>query len=116
MRGIAPNDDFGIATTTSDGTVANIFPGNVNGIAYSRSTGQVLNIVYLTGAGDGGRVLPPTASTARSRPARRRPEGHAPSHAPCFSSLKRDTTMIKDSIFAALEAANARRAERRRFL
>jgi hypothetical protein len=49
VRGIAPNDDFGVApTTTSDGTVANIFPGNVNGIAYSRSAGQTLNIVYLT--------------------------------------------------------------------
>jgi hypothetical protein len=57
VRGIAPDDDQGIAsTTTSDGTVSNIVPLNENGIAYSRSAGQTLNIVYLNPAavGSGG--------------------------------------------------------------
>jgi hypothetical protein len=51
VRGIAAEDDQGIAsTTTSDGTVSNIVPLNENGIAYSRSAGQTLNIVYLNAA------------------------------------------------------------------
>ncbi|KTT75489.1 ferritin-like domain-containing protein [Sphingomonas endophytica] len=51
VRGIGPVDDQGLATTTtSDGTVSNIVPLNVNGIAFSRSPGQVLNIVYLNAA------------------------------------------------------------------
>ncbi|MGK6322904.1 ferritin-like domain-containing protein [Sphingomonas sp. DT-51] len=51
VRGIAPVDDQGIAsTTTADGTVSNIAPLNENGIAFSRSAGQTLNIVYLNGA------------------------------------------------------------------
>ncbi|TCP35546.1 ferritin-like domain-containing protein [Sphingomonas sp. BK235] len=51
VRGIAPNDDQGIAPTTSaDGDVSNIMPLNENGIAYSRSAPQVLNIVYLNAA------------------------------------------------------------------
>jgi hypothetical protein len=57
VRGISAEDDQGIAsTTTSDGTVSNIVPLNENGIAYSRSAGQVLNIVYLNAAavGSGG--------------------------------------------------------------
>lgn len=50
-RGIAPDDDQGIASTNSiNGTVSNIVPLNMNGIAYSRSTGQTLNIVYLNRA------------------------------------------------------------------
>ena len=48
IRGIAPKDDFGIMPSGSGDTLAsNIAPLNVNGLAYSRSTGQVLNIVYL---------------------------------------------------------------------
>lgn len=45
----AANDlDQGI--TGSDPTVSNIVPADQNAIAYSRSPGQVLNIVYLTNA------------------------------------------------------------------
>lgn len=51
VKGIAPDDDQGIATSmTVDGTVSNIVPLNANGIAFSRSAGQTLNIVYLNAA------------------------------------------------------------------
>ncbi|KQN92420.1 hypothetical protein ASE95_06705 [Sphingomonas sp. Leaf231] len=51
VRGIAPNDDQGVAaTSTADGNASNIVPLNENGIAFSRSPGQVLNIVYLNAA------------------------------------------------------------------
>ena len=40
------DDDQGISETA--GGASNIVPLDSNGIAYSRSTGQVLNIVYLT--------------------------------------------------------------------
>jgi hypothetical protein len=47
VKGIGPDDDQGIASSSSAaGTVSNIVPLNPNGLAYSRSTGQVLNIVY----------------------------------------------------------------------
>jgi len=43
------DDDQGLAqTTTGVGLTSNIVPTDSNGIAYSRSTGQTLNIVYLT--------------------------------------------------------------------
>ena len=46
-----PDDDQGLVITnttgTIDSTVSNIVPLDSNGIAYSRTTGQVLNIVYL---------------------------------------------------------------------
>ena len=41
------DDDQGIV---GDSTTSNIVPTDDNGIAYSRSTGQVLNIVYLNSA------------------------------------------------------------------
>lgn len=44
VRGIGADDDQGIAPV---GNVSNIAPLNSNGLAYSRTTGQVLNIVYL---------------------------------------------------------------------
>ena len=48
--GIGADDDQGIASTSSAaGTVSNLVPTNSNGLAYSRSTGQVLNIVYGNG-------------------------------------------------------------------
>ena len=51
VKGIGPDDDQGIRpSTTSDGTVANIFPGNSNAIAFSRSAAQTLNVVYLNPA------------------------------------------------------------------
>ncbi|UVO51351.1 ferritin-like domain-containing protein [Sphingomonas sp. SUN019] len=51
IRGIAPDDDQGIAATSSAaGPVSNIVPLNENGLAYSRTTGAVLNIVYLGNA------------------------------------------------------------------
>ena len=51
VRGVAPDGDQGIApTTSSDGSVANIVPLNANGIAFSRTPAQVLNVVYLNAA------------------------------------------------------------------
>jgi hypothetical protein len=48
IRGIAPDDDQGIRASGSGATLtSNIAPLNANGLAYSRTTGQVLNIVYL---------------------------------------------------------------------
>ncbi|MBN8806767.1 MAG: ferritin-like domain-containing protein [Sphingomonas sp.] len=45
------DDDQGIANVTvAEGSGSNIAPLDANGIAYSRSTGQVLNIVYLNKA------------------------------------------------------------------
>jgi len=41
----ASDDDQGV---TGDSTTSNIVPTDSSGIAYSRTTGQVLNIVYLT--------------------------------------------------------------------
>ena len=47
VKGIGPDDDQGVANKTGTyGAGSNIVPLNVNGLAYSRSTGQVLNIVY----------------------------------------------------------------------
>ena len=40
------DDDQGL-TIAGDNTVSNIVPLDANGLAYSRTTGQVLNIVYL---------------------------------------------------------------------
>jgi hypothetical protein len=49
--GIGPDDDQGVAEiATANGPASNIAPLNRNGLAYSRSTGQVLNIVYLNRA------------------------------------------------------------------
>ena len=43
------DDDQGIAQSSASGALtSNIVPTDSNGIAFSRSTGQVLNIVYLT--------------------------------------------------------------------
>ncbi|WP_288937307.1 ferritin-like domain-containing protein [uncultured Sphingomonas sp.] len=43
------DDDQGISPVTINGnTASNIVPVDTNGLAYSRSTGAVLNIVYLT--------------------------------------------------------------------
>lgn len=48
LDGTTTDLDQGIAAVTANGvTTANIVPADANGIAYSRSTGQVLNIVYL---------------------------------------------------------------------
>ena len=51
IRGIGADDDQGIAPMTiAGGTASNIAPLNVNGLAYSRTAQQVLNIVYLNRA------------------------------------------------------------------
>lgn len=57
-KGIGPDDDQGIAGTAD---TANIVPANVNGIAYSRTSPQVHNIVYLNANGqnrNGGGFFP----------------------------------------------------------
>jgi hypothetical protein len=56
ITGYSSDDDQGITPTTSAaGQVSNIAPLNENGLAYSRTTSQVLNIVYLgEGATMGG--------------------------------------------------------------
>jgi len=51
IRGIGPDADQGIAPTGSGDTLtANLSPLNSNGLAFSRTPGQVLNIVYLNAA------------------------------------------------------------------
>lgn len=51
LDGATTDDDQGISPKTGDyGTQSNITPTDGNGICYSRSTGNVLNIVYLTTA------------------------------------------------------------------
>jgi len=51
VRGIAGDADQGIRPTGSGNTLtSNIAPLNSNGLAYSRTTGQVLKIVYLNSA------------------------------------------------------------------
>jgi hypothetical protein len=51
VRGIAPDDDQGVSPVTiSGGTASNIVPLNENGLAYSRSAAQTLNVVYLNRA------------------------------------------------------------------
>ena len=51
VRGIGPDADQGIAPSGSGTTLtSNIAPLNANGLAFSRTTGQVLNIVYLNAA------------------------------------------------------------------
>lgn len=51
VRGIAADDDQGIRPTGSGSSLtSNIAPLNANGLAYSRTTGQVLKIVYLNSA------------------------------------------------------------------
>ena len=58
IRGVSARDDQGIAAVNipassiipSSGTGSNIVPLNVNGLAYSRTAAQVLNIVYLNRA------------------------------------------------------------------
>ncbi len=48
VRGIGPDDDQGIAPSGANDTLtANLAPLNSNGLAFSRTPGQVLNIVYL---------------------------------------------------------------------
>ncbi|WP_375248777.1 ferritin-like domain-containing protein [Sphingomonas sp.] len=49
VRGLGIDDDQGIAPSgTASAPVSNIAPLNSNGLAYSRSPGQVLKIVYLS--------------------------------------------------------------------
>lgn len=49
IRGIGPDDDQGIAATSSTaGLVSNLVPVNSNAIVYSRTPQAVLNIVYGT--------------------------------------------------------------------
>ena len=47
QRSVAPDDDQGIVDKNGNG---NIVPTDANGIAFSRTAGSVLNIVYLNPA------------------------------------------------------------------
>ena len=62
IRGIGADDDQGITLTGSGNTLtANLVPTNSNGLAYSRSSAQVHNIVYLNATGTnrtGGGFFP----------------------------------------------------------
>ncbi|MEN2787020.1 ferritin-like domain-containing protein [Sphingomonas qilianensis] len=60
VRGIGPDGDQGILPSgTGVNTIANIAPLNENGLAYSRTPGQVLNIVYLkAGTNTAGGFFP----------------------------------------------------------
>jgi len=62
VRGIAPDDDQGITLTGTGATLtSNIVPANANAIAYSRTSPQVHNIVYLNATGtnrNGGGFFP----------------------------------------------------------
>jgi hypothetical protein len=62
VRGIGADDDQGIALTGSGSTLtSNIVPANANAIAYSRTSPQVHNIVYLNTTGtnrNGGGFFP----------------------------------------------------------
>jgi hypothetical protein len=52
IRGIGADSDQGIAASGSGATaVSNLVPANVNGLAYSRTSPQVHNIVYLNANG-----------------------------------------------------------------
>lgn len=58
VRGIGADDDQGLV---DDNKAANLVPANANGIAYSRSSEQVHNIVYLNATGanrTGGGFFP----------------------------------------------------------
>ena len=59
-RGTGPDDDQGVANrSTTFGAAANLAPLNENGLAYSRTPGQVLNIVYLkSGSATAGGFFP----------------------------------------------------------
>jgi hypothetical protein len=49
------NDDVGVGTTTvSIGTAATVVDADANSIAFSRTSAQVLSIVYAGGSGSGG--------------------------------------------------------------
>ncbi|WP_347303051.1 ferritin-like domain-containing protein [Croceibacterium sp. TMG7-5b_MA50] len=62
IKGIGNDGDQGIAMTGSGATLtSNIVPANVNAIAYSRTSPQVHNIVYLNATGanrNGGGFFP----------------------------------------------------------
>jgi hypothetical protein len=60
VRGIGPDDDQGVSPVTIlGGTASNIAPLNENGLAYSRSAAQTLNVVYLNRASvTGGGFFP----------------------------------------------------------
>ena len=68
----ATDDDQGILGP--DATMSNIVPTDSNGIAYSRTTGQVLNIVYLSKSALIGGGFFPSASTEISGRAPTAPE------------------------------------------
>jgi hypothetical protein len=58
IRGVGADDDQGVASPDG-GVTSNIVPTNVNGLAYSRTTGQVLNIVYGTKSAVAGGLFFP---------------------------------------------------------
>ena len=68
VRGIGADDDQGLV---DDNKAANLVPANANGIAYSRSSEQVHNIVYLNATGanrTGGGFFPNGTNNPNAAP------------------------------------------------
>ena len=103
------DDDQGISPTTINGALAsNIVPLDSNGLAYSRTTGQVLNVVYLNNrSGFDGRVLP-----GRHQPARQHQPSDQRGELSRLPPLREISIMTDQSVLA--QVSRSRRSPPRR--